>query len=229
MRRLSKASVVSTSLSVLLSLTFLGCAGSPSAAPLAGTAPSTSVSPASEATTSAPTATAPAPKPRASIPVSDADLSANRPVTSTIPARISISEVDIDLPVIEVGVDEEGAMGLPGTVYEVGWYKFGPRPADQVGATVLAAHVDSRRDGLGPFARLRDVEEGAEIAVADRDGTTRRYTVVEVQKINKSTVPLAEVFRRDGPATLRVITCGGAYDRRNGYRDNVIVTAEPSA
>ena len=36
-----------------------------------------------------------------------------------------------------------------------------------------------------------------------------------------------ELFDRDGPPRLVVLTCGGAYDARNGYRDNVVVIAEP--
>jgi hypothetical protein len=39
--------------------------------------------------------------------------------------------------------------------------------------------------------------------------------------------PIADLFDRDGPPRLVVLTCGGAYDARNGYRDNVVVIAEP--
>ena len=56
---------------------------------------------------------------------------------------------------------------------------------------------------------------------------TRAYRVVDVRRIAKTRVPLGEVFRRSGQERVVLITCGGRYDRDTGYRDNVLVTAEP--
>jgi LPXTG-site transpeptidase (sortase) family protein len=117
-------------------------------------------------------------------------------------------------------------MEIPETVSEVGWYRHGPRPADGRGVTVLAAHVDTRRDGLGPFARLREVRVGAAVVLTTGEKVVR-YRVTDVRRVDKASVPLEQVFRREGPAALALITCGGKYDRGSGYRDNVIVTAEP--
>ena len=119
-------------------------------------------------------------------------------------------------------------MELPETVREVGWYEFGSRPADRAGTTVLAGHVDTDREGLGPMARLAEVDDGALITVTARDGDVSRYRVRSVRKIKKQRVPLDQVFAREGAARLVVITCGGPFSRRTGYRDNLIVTAEPA-
>jgi hypothetical protein len=52
------------------------------------------------------------------------------------------------------------------------------------------------------------------------------FRVDSVRLISKRAVPLAEVFDRDGPARLRIVTCGGPYvPARGGYQDNVVVTA----
>ena len=88
---------------------------------------------------------------------------------------------DIDLPVLPVGVADGGMMGLPTTAYAVGWYEFGARPADRAGTTVLAGHVDTKAEGLGPLAALRGVDQGSEIVVTAMDGTSRRYRVTEVR------------------------------------------------
>ena len=48
-------------------------------------------------------------------------------------------------------------------------------PADRAGSTVLAGHVDTKREGLGPLARLRTIEPGTEITVSADQGGTRRY------------------------------------------------------
>jgi LPXTG-site transpeptidase (sortase) family protein len=131
------------------------------------------------------------------------------------------------MDVVPVGVDGRGDMELPASVAQVGWYEFGSRPADSAGATVLAAHVDSKKEGLGPFARLRNVRKGTTVALTTEDGTVHRYRVTEVELLPKSTVPLAQVFQRDGTPRLTLVTCGGAYDQGTGYSANVVVTAEP--
>jgi len=143
----------------------------------------------------------------------------------TRPERFRLG--DIDLPVQPVGIADDGWMELPATAYAVGWYRFGARPADRSGTTVLAGHVDTRAEGLGPLAALRGVEEGTEIELAAGDGTTRRYAATDVEVIRKARVPLEQIFAREGPETLVVITCGGPYSRSTGYRDNVVLTASP--
>ena len=59
------------------------------------------------------------------------------------------------MPVDPVGVQDDGDMQIPEDANRAGWYRFGPAPADAQGATVLAAHVDSRLTGVGQFSRLR--------------------------------------------------------------------------
>ncbi len=116
---------------------------------------------------------------------------------------------------------------MPGTVTEVGWYRFGANPSWRTGTTVLASHVDTRAEGLGPFARLSDVKQGAEVTVTDRSGDRFRYRVAKVTWMDKSKVPWPQVFDERGHPRLVMITCGGAYDQGSGYRDNVLVTAFP--
>jgi hypothetical protein len=45
--------------------------------------------------------------------------------------------------------------------------------------------------------------------------------------IRKQALPLDELFRRDGPPRLTLLTCGGPFLAEYGsYRDNVVVVAE---
>lgn len=146
------------------------------------------------------------------------------------PTALSIPSLGIDMPVITVGVADDGTMGLPKSVYDVGWYEFGPAPASPAGTTVMASHVDSAAEGLGPFAELIDIEQGAEVVVADASGVTHLYTVSSIERVSKSEVQLDSVFARDGDRRLVLVTCGGDFDRSIGhYVDNVIVTAVPAA
>ncbi len=90
---------------------------------------------------------------------------------------------------------------------------------------MIAGHVDSRT-GPDVFAALRHARPGDLIVVALVDGTAREFVVDDVGLYAKSTFPTADVY---GPSTereLRLITCGGEYDRdRGGYQANVVVFA----
>jgi LPXTG-site transpeptidase (sortase) family protein len=159
------------------------------------------------------------------VPVRDATAPAR--ADQAPPVRLVVSSLDIDMDVVPVGVADDGTMAIPPDAYDAGWYRFGPEPGSP-GNTVLAAHVDSRRSGLGPFARLRDVDEGARIAVTSAEGTTHEYRVTSIRKIPKKEAPVATWFTRDGKERLVLVTCGGAWQAEIGhYADNVVVTADP--
>jgi hypothetical protein len=146
---------------------------------------------------------------------------------SSPPVLVSIPAVGYAARIRPVGVDDAGAMALPANPETVGWYRYGSAPADP-GSTVVAGHLDSFTYGLGPLVRLREVVAGDRVEVSTADGRRTSYVVLAVQRIERSSLP-AEIFSRDGPRLLRVITCGGEYDAdAGGYQDNLVVTAEPA-
>ena len=58
------------------------------------------------------------------------------------------------------------------------------------------------------------------------DGTTLRFTVTRTARYPKSAFPTAEVYGPTADAELRLITCGGRFDRsRRSYVDDVVVFA----
>ncbi len=151
---------------------------------------------------------------------------ANRASTSTTaPTRVSVPSVGISMPVRPVGVDRAGLMALPESAYTAGWYRFGRGPLDRSGATVVAGHIDTVEEGVGPLARLSSVRVGAQVRLR-ADGRTVTYRVVRVQRVAKSVLDLPRLFARGGPPRLQLVTCGGEYlPDRGGYQDNVVVTA----
>lgn len=208
-------------LALLILLPLAGCAGGV-AAPAAPPAASTSAA----SPTRAATPTAAADRPSAPVvPTTRATLGSV--AAEPEPTRFAAGSVGIDLPVKSYGVDDAGFMLLPETVDQVAWYAYSARPGDGAGTTVLAAHVDTAAEGLGPFARLEDLREGDDLSLTDADDRVRSYVVTSVEEVDKAEVPLDRVFRRDGEPELKVITCGGRFDRRTGYSDNVIVSARP--
>jgi len=176
-----------------------------------------------------PVPSVPEPDP-ASLPdirVVDAAPRSERSSKAAQPVRMRIAAVDLDVGVRPTGVAKDGSMELPDTVRRAGWYRFGATPSERSGTTVIAAHVDTRSEGLGPFARLTSARRGDRIIVTDRSGDEHAYRLLSRRQIDRTRLPVDDLFDRDGPPRLVVLTCGGAYDARSGYRDNVVVIAEP--
>jgi sortase (surface protein transpeptidase) len=90
---------------------------------------------------------------------------------------------------------------------------------------VIAGHVDSA-DRPGAFFPLRAVVPGDPIRVTRADGSVVRFVVTRVARFPKSAFPTAEVYGTTPDAELRLVTCGGAFDRAaRSYVDNVVVFA----
>lgn len=140
------------------------------------------------------------------------------------PARVSIPAIGVDSGLSSIGVDGSGALVPPSDFSRVGWFAAGPAPGE-VGPAVLAGHVD---DYTGPavFYRLEDLTAGDQVVVTGGDGQTVPFTVTRVAAYPKSSFATAEVYGPTTGAELRLITCGGTFDRsRRSYEDNVVVFA----
>ncbi|MEJ7845630.1 MAG: sortase, partial [Acidimicrobiales bacterium] len=67
------------------------------------------------------------------------------------------------------------------------------------------------------------------IDVAADDGTTISYVVTRVERHPKDAFPTDAVYDMTAGPELRLITCGGDFDRSSGhYEDNVIAFATPA-
>lgn len=145
------------------------------------------------------------------------------------PQRLRIPAVDIDMPVTDVGVEPTGQMQLPVDPATAGWYRYGPDADSTAGNVMLAAHVDAVGYPIGPLARLRDLAAGETVEVQAADGSIRAYTIESLTYYEKSALPTAALFARDGAPALVIITCGGPFDASTGhYRDNVVAVARPA-
>jgi LPXTG-site transpeptidase (sortase) family protein len=144
------------------------------------------------------------------------------------PVRVVAASIDVDVPVVPVGVEAGGFMELPADPAIGGWYRFGADPAAPDGNVVISAHVDSPEYPIGPFSRLRDLPVGDVVEVTDAAGEVRRYAVQSVTYYPKADLPVGELFARSGTRSLVLITCGGDFDSRTGrYADNVVAIATP--
>lgn len=196
-----------------------GCAGEarpevgPSPAAPAEAAPEPSVTPTEQRT-------------RAAAPIGRSVATLPAPTKVDPPVFVELPDADVTADVVPVGLADDGQMELPDDPKVVGWYRFGPAAGTGVGSVVIAGHVDSRRYGIGPLARLVEAEQGDEVVVRTEAGEVHTYAVVDVQVIPKADLPIADIFSRDGAERLVLITCTGEFDGTR-YEDNAVVIAEP--
>lgn len=132
------------------------------------------------------------------------------------------------LPVDASVTDPGGRLSLPGDVDRAGWWRDSARLGHPFGAVVLAAHVDSFAEGIGPIAELLSAEPGDALRLSART-LSQRYLVTSARLVPRADLPdLAPLMSFAGAPRLVVITCGGAYDAaRGGYQYNLVVVAEP--
>ena len=57
------------------------------------------------------------------------------------------------VPVVAVNTTADGVLDVPEDIRTAGWWRGGSRLGDPFGPTVIAAHIDSRTQGLGPVRR----------------------------------------------------------------------------
>jgi hypothetical protein len=142
------------------------------------------------------------------------------------PVRVRVPDVNVDGEIDPVGILDNGELEIPPAA-RAGWWMGGPNPAGAHGSAVVVGHVDSRA-GPGVFFGLLRAEPGMRVEIDQADGSTLLFEVVAVDRIPKDTFPTEVIYEREGPSVLRLITCGGEFDRgTRSYLDNVIVTAVP--
>ncbi|CAN5218922.1 class F sortase [soil metagenome] len=162
------------------------------------------------------------------IPWGSVRLDDDKPVEAAIPVRIEIVVIDLEAPILPLGVvSETGEMEVPENVDEVGWYRYGPAPG-WPGSAVLAAHVDMAGEGPGVFFHLDRLRMGDRINVDFDDGTTSTFVVSHAERVPKGELNFDSVFSPDGQPLLRLVTCGGGFNRTiRSYDDNIVITAHP--
>ncbi|XVU24102.1 class F sortase [Actinoplanes sp. CA-054009] len=139
------------------------------------------------------------------------------------PTRLRVAAIGVDTPLETLGLGDDGALQPPKAFGKAGWYADGTAPGD-TGPAVIAGHVDSKA-GPAVFYRLRELKAGDRIDVV-RGGRIVRFTVTSSRWYPKSDFPTGEVYGPTPDRQLRLITCGGVFDRSlRSYRDNLVVYA----
>lgn len=142
---------------------------------------------------------------------------------ASAPARIRIPAIGVDASVGPLGLQDDGSLQVPNEADEAGWWSGGARPG-QPGPAVIVAHRDST-NGPALFYELPTLDPGSMILVEDSQGRQHQFHVDRVERHSREAFPTSAVYGPTAQPTLRLLTCGGEYDRDKGYADNYIVFA----
>jgi sortase (surface protein transpeptidase) len=170
-----------------------------------------------------PTTTTTTAVPRTAAPTTAAPTTSPPPIP--LPVSVRIPALGIASPLIPLGLNADNTLEVPQDFAVAGWYTGRPVPGE-VGPSIVVGHVDSK-SGPAVFYRLNDVAAGMTVEVERSDGTVARFAVVAKEQHDKDAFPTEHVYGPTDTPQLRLITCGGTFDRSIGhYNDNLIVFAD---
>ncbi|MET8830655.1 class F sortase [Streptomyces sp. NPDC004610] len=147
------------------------------------------------------------------------------PLPYAIPDRVRIPGIQVDAPMMPVGLDAAGWVDAPPPEDPnlAGWFTGAVSPGEK-GTAVVVGHVDNSR-GPAVFYGLGALKQGNHVEVTRKDGKSAVFEIYGIEVFEKNNFPGDRVYASKGTAELRVITCGGGFSQQNGYDGNVVVFA----
>lgn len=159
------------------------------------------------------------------IAVAEPQLSAPAPApAAAAPVRVEMPSIGLASSLVELHVQNDGTLEVPPDPGSAGWWSDGPAPGDP-GAAIIVGHVDSLH-GPAAFYRLSGLHPGDKVLIHREDKTVAVFVVDALRQFSKGAFPSDLVYGPTPTPTLRLLTCGGAFDRSTGhYTDNLVVFA----
>lgn len=174
-----------------------------------------------------PVSVTPPPAPSSAPPIPQVAPIVGPFLAASEPTQINIPAIEVDSVLMQLGLNPDGTLQTPSLdeASPAGWYTGSPTPG-AIGPSVILGHVDSRVEGRAVFYRLGEMRPGDEILVTRADATVAKFVVDGVEEYSKDIFPQFTVYGNTDHAGLRLITCGGEFNKTTRtYPDNVVVYA----
>jgi sortase (surface protein transpeptidase) len=137
------------------------------------------------------------------------------------PTLVTIPSIGVTSALTSLGRNADGSVEVPTDFQVAGWYNGSVTPG-QAGPTIVLGHVDSTA-GPGIFFRLGALRPGALVTLHRMDGKNVTYKITGVRQYPKDHFPTLEVYANTSIPTIRLITCGGAFDNAtHHYLSNIV-------
>ncbi|WP_406497149.1 class F sortase [Streptomyces sp. NBC_00846] len=159
-------------------------------------------------------------------PVTPSEAPVGPAMSRSVPTRLQIPSLAVNAPFTGLVVGADGRLTPPpaNDPNMVGWFKHGVTPGER-GAAIVAGHVDTMT-GPAVFLQLQFLKPGATVDIIRADGSVATFKVDSVETFSKANFPDKRVYSDTPSAQLRLITCGGAYNKTvKDYEDNVVAFA----
>ncbi|MGP4092239.1 class F sortase [Streptomyces sp. KR55] len=147
------------------------------------------------------------------------------PLPYSVPDRVRIPAIQVNAPMMPVGLDAAGWVDAPppANANLAGWFTGAVAPGEK-GTAVIVGHVDNHQ-GPAVFYGLGSLKRGNRVEVTRQDRRTAVFEIYSIEVFEKNNFPGDRVYGSKGTSELRVITCGGGFSEQNGYDGNVVVFA----
>ena len=155
----------------------------------------------------------------------DASSSSDKIILS-LPARLIIPEINVDADIESVGLATDGAVDVPTNQNNVAWYNLGPRPGEN-GNAVIAGHYGWKDKNASVFDDLYKLRQGDKILVEDDQGAITVFVVKSNKRYGANTDALNVFVSNDNKAHLNLVTCEGAWNKKDkSYTTRLVVFAD---
>jgi hypothetical protein len=156
------------------------------------------------------------------------------PVTTPCaPTGLSIPELGVEAPVVQIGLDANGSLGAPSDAdkKKAGWYPTTLAGAAR-GSVLLTGHTYHDETAIFRTDFSRSAHVGMTVQLTCSSGATFSYRVTEakldLQVGNYSAfVDSHHLYAADGPAQVVIITCTDWNPIRRDYDERGVLIATP--
>lgn len=150
----------------------------------------------------------------------------NYSVSASQPRRIILPSINASGCIEKVGLDKNGAIGVPNNVYLAAWYTRTVLPGD-LGLSLIDGHVQGHY-APGIFQHLANLKAGDTFQIEFGDHSTRLFAVVSIHAYSPTDV--ASKMLQPDPTIkqqLNLITCGGTFDTTSKeYTQRILVISK---
>lgn len=139
-----------------------------------------------------------------------------------VPKMLTIAKLGIHATIESIGVTSSGAMDVPSSIWNAGWYIGSAQPG-QPGAVFIDGHATSTRGAI--FGNLDTLVTGDQIEIERNDGKIIKYSVAKTTVVNREDVDMSEALKPydDQKNGLTIMSCVGQWIAAENTMENRVL------